>query len=208
MDVTLYYAKHSGSLVIRILINEIGIKCNYVAVHLNSLMTETGENFLTINPKGTVPTLITKNKLMLTENQVIQQYIVDYCSKYEMSDLLPPTIDFKRYQVLDWLNYINTELHYKHCVILFDKNISKEIKEQVFKPLFIKQLEYVNNKVSSNNFLVNNTFTVADAHLFTILLWLPQFNINLTQFANLEKYFLSLKNRPSIRESLHQKNML
>src|SRR5437870_2266196 len=104
----LYYSKGACSLAVRILINELNISCKYEAVNLKTKETETGKNFYEINPKGAVPTLILENNNVLTENAVIHQYLAD---QQKAHHLLPNLNDFKRYQVLEWLNFIATELH-------------------------------------------------------------------------------------------------
>ena len=104
----LYYSKGACSLAVRIIINEIGTKCEYEAVDLKSKKTETGQDFLTINPKGAVPTLLTENNEILTEALVIQVYLAD---QFKNHQLLAPLGDFKRYRTMEWLNYVATELH-------------------------------------------------------------------------------------------------
>lgn len=104
----LYYSKGACSLAPRIIINELGVKSEFEAVDLAAKKTETGQNFLSINPKGAVPVLITNDGQTLTENAVILQYLAD---TNEGTELLPAFGSFKRYRVLEWLNYIATELH-------------------------------------------------------------------------------------------------
>src|SRR5688572_12009519 len=111
----LYYSKGACSLAVRIILHEIGAACEFEAVDLATKKTETGMDFLKINPKGAVPTLILDDKAILTENAVIQQYLAE---KYHATQLLPPLGDMKRYRVLEWLNFISTDLH-KSCGPLF-----------------------------------------------------------------------------------------
>ena len=53
----LYYSKGACSLAVRIVIHEIGLQADYVAVDLKTKQTESGEDFLKINPKGAVPVI-------------------------------------------------------------------------------------------------------------------------------------------------------
>ena len=48
----LYYSKGACSLIVRIIINELGLDCEYESVDLKTKKTQTGKDFLTINPKG------------------------------------------------------------------------------------------------------------------------------------------------------------
>ena len=69
----LYYSKGACSLAVRIAINELKVKCDFVAVDLKTKKLESGEDYLPINPKGAVPALGTSHGV-LTENCVIKQY--------------------------------------------------------------------------------------------------------------------------------------
>ena len=62
---------------------------------------------------------------MLTENAVYLQYIADW-SRAAFS--APPLGDFARYRVLEWLNFIATELH-KSFGPLFNPAASEEAKQ-------------------------------------------------------------------------------
>jgi len=127
----LYYSKGACSLAVRIVINEIGMDAVYESVDLKSKKTESGRDFKAINAKGSVPTLELDNGKILTENAVIQQYLADEAKVYE---LLPEVGDLKRYRVLEWLNYITTELH-KGFGALFNPTMSQDLKDELFIPM-------------------------------------------------------------------------
>src|SRR5438105_3850311 len=106
----LYYAKGACSLAPRIIINELGLSCEYEAVDIKSKnkVTETGEEFLKINPKGVVPVLITDEGKVLTENAVILQYLAELANAL---NLFPKAENFQHYRTLEWLNFVATEMH-------------------------------------------------------------------------------------------------
>lgn len=126
----LFYSKGACSLGIRILINELGLACEFESVNLGTKKTEKGEDFTQINPKGYVPALKTDQGHLLTENIVIQQYLAD---THQDANLLPKVGDFRRYQTLEWSAYISTELH-KGFSPLFNNSLDSSVKEQFFKP--------------------------------------------------------------------------
>ena len=64
---------------------------------------------------------------MLTENAVILQYLGDRAS---WPEVLPPLGDFRRYRVLEMVNFITTELH-KRFGFLFNRNAGDETKQLV-----------------------------------------------------------------------------
>lgn len=196
----LYYSKGACSLVVRIIINEIGITSAYEAVDLRNKKTQAGSDFFSVNPKGSVPTLETDDHKILTENAIILQYLADENKAFE---LLPAVGDFKRYRVLEALNFITTELH-KSFGFLFHPQIPQEVKDDIIIPLLKKKFEHLEKALQKGPYLIGNTMTLPDAYLFVMLLWAQKFNISLSQFSAISKYFAMLSQRPSIIKSLQE----
>lgn len=200
----LYYAPGACSLAVRITINEIGLKSEYELVDLKQKKTAGGKDFLNINPKGSVPTIETDDGEILTENAVILQYLADTA---KATKLLPNVGDFKRYRILEWVNYITTELH-KTCGPLFSPAISQEIKDQIFIPLLKSKLSFVDKHLENRNYLFGDGYTLPDGYLFVILRWAIYFKLNLADWPNLQRYFNELSKRKSVHESLVQENLI
>ncbi|OGT38457.1 MAG: glutathione transferase GstA [Gammaproteobacteria bacterium RIFCSPHIGHO2_12_FULL_37_14] len=198
----LYYSKGACSLAVRIVVNELGIACEYESVDLKSKKTETGKNFLDINLKGAVPTIQTDEGEILTENAVIQQYLAD---KYQSATLLAPVNDFRRYRILEWLNYISVDLH-KTVGALFNEKLTQEMKDIIFLPTIKTRINYVEHQLTGQ-YLMGNDFTLPDAYLYVILNWMIYFKFDLAEWPNVQKYFIRLKARPSIQKSLQEEGM-
>lgn len=198
----LYYSKGACSLTVRIIINELGVISEYESVDLATKKTESGKDFLTINPKGAVPTLQTDDGEILTENAVILQYLAD---KYNATQLLAPVNEFKRYRILEWLNYVGSELH-KTVGALFNAKLPPEMKENVTIPLIHARLNFVEKKLQGK-YLMADEFTLPDAYLFVVLRWVKYFKFDLNQWPKLHTYFNELINRPSIKKSLEEENL-
>ena len=196
----LYYTKGACSLVVRVVINELNLDAQYESVDLKTKKTETGQDFLDINPKGAVPALEISPGKILTENAVILQYLADHSNAVE---LLPNLNDFNRYRVLEWLNYITTELH-KGIGILFNPLITPELRQQIFIPLIKSKLSFVNNHLQNHQYLMGDHFTLPDAYLFVMLLWTSYFKMDLSEWSQLPRYFKELNNRQSIKNALKQ----
>ncbi len=199
----LYYSKGACSLGVRITLHELDIPCEFESVNFKTKQTESGADFLKINPKGYVPTLVTNKHEILTENMVIQQYLAD---EFKAAELLPPIGTIQRYRVLEWLNYVSTELH-KGCGPLFNSKLAKEVKDTFFIPDFKNKLSFVDQKLSENQYITQDHFTVADSYLFVILTWLPHFQFNLSEWKNLSRYFSELSKRKSVAKALQEENL-
>lgn len=199
----LYYSKGACSLAVRIIIHELGLNAEYESVDLHTKKTEKGIDFFTINPKGNVPTIITDDNQTLTENVAIQIYLAE---KNNAPQLLPPVSDFKRYRVLEWLNFITSDLH-KRFGMLFNPKIPNQVKENVFKPLIKESLNFTNNAIKENKYLLGEQFTLPDAYLFVILSWMSHFQMDINEYPNLARYFNELKKRKSIIQALKEENL-
>lgn len=199
----LYYYKAACSLVVRIILNELGIEFQDEAVDLYEKKTASGVNFLTINPKGAVPTLALENGDVLTENQVILQYLADTTPGQE---LLAPVGDLKRYHTLEWLNYMATELH-KSLGMFFAPGVSDEFKANVLTPMVLKKFSYVDEHLSQGTYLMGDHFTLPDAYLFVMVMWAHYFKLDLSACSHLKKYMGFIQTRPAVIKSLKQEEL-
>lgn len=195
-----YYCKSACSLVVRIVLNELNLTFQDEEVDLRAKKTATDENFLTINPKGTVPAIRLDNGEVLTENQVILQYLADTTTGQK---LLAPVGDFKRYRTLEWLNYISTELH-KSIGMFFNPALPEEVKINVLTPMILVRFAYLNERLAKGSFLMGDQFTLPDAYLFVMLRWAHYFKMDLSAYDHLEQFIERIQTRPAVMKSLQQ----
>lgn len=199
----LYYAKGACSLSVRILLHELNMPCTYELVSLHKKQTELNEDYFEINPKGTVPALVIDTGELLTESVVILQYLAE--RKNDLT-LLPPKADFRHYRVLEWLNFLTSDLH-KNCSVLFNPNIPVELKDSYFKPSLKSKLDFMNHSLEGKAFLVDDHLTIADPYCFVILSWVRLFDISLADWPNLFHYFSMLQKRPAFVASLAEEGI-
>lgn len=198
----LYYTKGACSLAVRIVINEIGLNAEYELVDLKTKQTENGKDFLTVNPKGAVPTLVTNDGQVLTENAVIQQYLAET----NHAKTLLPTEGFERYRVLEKLNYVATELH-KGFSPLFNPLMPQEVKDKIIIPQMKMKFTNVSKWLEKNHYLCGDHFTLPDAYFFVMIAWSLNFKFNLQEWPNISRYFTELKKRQSVVKSLEQEGL-
>lgn len=199
----LYYARSVCSFAVRIVLHQLSIPFESEAVDLKSKITETGENYLTINPKGSVPALKIREDFLLTENAIILQYLADSANAIQ---LLPPVNDINRYRTLEWLNFVSTDLH-RYCSPLFWSKIPEDVKLTVFKPALEKRLLLVNHHLEHNQFLMGDAVTIADSYLFVILIWLEKIKFNMNEFSHLIRYAATMRKIEAVTKSLAEENL-
>jgi glutathione S-transferase len=193
----LYYMPMACSLAPHIVANEAGIEIDLVRVDGKTKTTDAGQDFLAINPNGYVPTLILDDGQTLTEAQLVVQYLAD--QKPE-SGLMPPAGEMARYRVQQWLAFISSELH-KSFGAFFKPGSTEEAKTATREHL-AKRLAYVDGELAGKSYLMGQTFTVADAYLWTILGWTKFANIDLSAHANVQKFIATVAARPAVTKTL------
>jgi len=197
----LYYSPAACSQAPHILLHEIGLSHDAAKVDLRSKMVEDGRSYLQVNPKGSVPALELNNGEVLTENAIVLQYLGDRAG----SDVLPPVGDFRRYRVLEMVNFITTELH-KSFAPLFKPNAGEETK-RFYRDVIRERLDYAEKRIGEGPFLFGETLTIADPYLFVISGWTDKL-IGLTNWPNLTAFREHMLRRPSVRHVLRFEGLL
>jgi glutathione S-transferase len=198
----LYYAPGACSQAPHILLHEIGLSHDAERVDLKAKRTESDGDFLAINPKGAVPTLELDSGDELTENAVILQYLGDRSS---VGEVLPPLGNFRRYRVLELVNFVATELH-KRFSYLFSPDATDEMKQLVIRDLG-KKLDYIDAQLGEGPFLMGDELTLPDPYLFVMTSWADKF-IGLDRWPNLRAFRERMMERPSVRHVLRFEGLL
>jgi len=194
----LFYVKGSCSLNPRIIINELGIDVEFIAINPIDKTTEKGEDYIKINPKGSIPALMLESAEVLTEGAIITQYLADTYKNYT---LLPELGNFKRYRVLEMNNHIATDLH-KSCSPIFNKQIPDQIKNDVLKPILIGRLNNLNTVLENTPYLTGSDFTIADSYLFVVLSWMKHLQVDLSSFVAINEFIAKVNKIPSVIKAL------
>lgn len=198
----LYYMPGACSLAPHIVANEAGIALDLVKVDGKTKKTEAGEDFLAVNPNGYVPTLVLDDGQTLTEAQLVVQYLADLKPG---TGLMPAAGEMARYRVQQWLAFISSELH-KSFGPFFKPGTPEETKSANREHLG-KRLRYVDGQLAGKSYLTGETFTAADAYLWTILNWTKFANIDLAPYPNVEKFMTTVAARPAVLKSLKEEGL-
>ncbi len=198
----LYYCPGACSLAPHIVAEEAGLSVSLTRVDLKTHLTEAGDDFYAINSKGYIPALQLDSGRVMTEGAVISQYLAD--QKPE-AGLLPASGD-ARYQVLEWMTFISTELH-KNMGALFNPAITPEWKAAVTANLN-KRLDWLASALGDNSWLHGDRFTIADAYLFTVLGWSGHVGLSLDQWPALQAYRANIAQRPAVVKAMKAEGLI
>ena len=192
----LYYSPGACSMAAHIIGIEGGLDLALEKVDLKTHRTETGVNFMTINAKDYVPALELEDGALLTENTAILPYLGDKTG-------LMPADGIARYRVLEWLGYITSELH-KAFTPLFHGGSEHEKTEA--RDEILLRLRFVEDKLSGD-WLMGETFGVADAYLFVILRWARTMHLDLASMPHLQAFKARMEARPGVQQALKEEGL-
>jgi glutathione S-transferase len=198
----LYYAPAACSLAPHIALSEAGLPHELVRVDLRTHTLPDGRDYYAVNPKGYVPTLQLDDGSRLTEAAVVLQYIADR----KPGTLAPEFGSAERYHLMEWLNFIATELH-KGFGPLWKPNTPDAYKAIVIENLG-KRFDYIAPILEKQSFIAGHTFTIADAYLFTILNWTKGLKVDLSRWPALTRYLDRIAARPGVQQALREEHLL
>jgi len=193
----LYFSPGACSFSPHIALREAGLDFELVRVDLATHKLADGSDFTAINPKGYVPVLELDNGTRLTEGPAIVQYIADLKPE---SGLAPKAGSFERYQLQEWLGFINSEVH-KSCGPLFRPDTPDAYKS-ILRETIAKRLGYIAGHLATRDYLLGDRFSVADGYLFTILNWGQWLDIDIGKWPALAAFQQRVASRASVRDAL------
>lgn len=188
----LYYAPGACSLSPHIVLEESGLPFELEKVDLQTKETASGQDFYLVNTKGSVPALELDDGQVLTEGAAIVQYLGDQVPEKELISL-PKTME--RYRVMEWLNFIATELQ-KSFTPIFNPAYAS-CREEAKKTL-LRQFDFVDRRLTGKSYVMGERFTVVDAYLFTISTWIEAAELSVDQWKALSAYRKRISERPAV----------
>ena len=198
----LYYSPGACSLSPHIVALEAGLPCEIIRASTKTHQLDDGTDYYSINPLGYVPFLVLGDGQTLREGPVIVQYLADQVPEKN----LLPAAGMERYKVLEWLNFIGTELH-KSFGPLFNPGTPEDYKPSVRSALR-QRFEWLEQQLAGKQYLMGEQFTVADAYLFTVSGWGKFVGLDLSDLPNLQAYLARVGSRPAVKAALRAEGLL
>ena len=191
----LYYSPGACSLATRISLHEAGLEAEYERVDLRSKITERGDDYMALNPKGAVPMLVLDDAQTVTENVAILALIA------ERHPELAPGGPLGRTRMLEYLSYLSSELHVAFHPLWGDPSDLEKAKAHEAIGRRLGLIEDCMREM----YLFGPRFTVADAYLFVMLRWAQDFSIPVPP--ELFGYFERVAERPAVRQALDEEGL-
>ena len=192
----LYFSPGACSLAPHIALSEAGLAYDAVKVDLRKHVLADGTDYYTINPKGYVPLLELDDGQRLSEVAVILQYIADR----KPGSLAPVSGTMERYRVMEWLNFIATEIHKQFGPLWYPD--TPEATRDKQRATLAKRFDHVSKTLAVQPYLAGDTFGIADAYLFTVLNWAGMLKVELSPWPALQKFLTRVAARPQVHAAL------
>ncbi|WP_284466577.1 glutathione transferase GstA [Diaphorobacter nitroreducens] len=199
----LYYSPGACSLSPHIVLHEAGLAHTSVLASTKSHKLQDGTDYYTINPLGYVPVLELDDGTRLREGPAIVQYLADQAPH---KNLAPANGTLARYRLQEWLTFIGTEVH-KAFSPLFNPATPEEFKT-ITKEKLAGRLKWVDSQLADKQYLMGDTFSVADGYLFTVTNWAPRVGVDISGLANLNAYRARVAARPAVQAAMKAEGLV
>ena len=192
----LYYSPGACSLSPHIAMREAGLPFELVLASTKTHKLQDGTDYYGINPKGYVPLLELDNGERLSEGPAIVQYIADQVPEKKLA---PPNGTMARYRLQEWLNFITAEIH-KSFSPLFNAAMPDDGKA-VYRAKAVQRLGWVDEQLAGRDYLMGDTFSVADPYLFVVAGWSQRVDVDISSLERLGAFMQRMAARPAVHEA-------
>ena len=200
----LYYSPAYCSQAVHIALREAGLAHDLVQVDTVAGRTAEGADYRALNPRGYVPMLELDDGSRHTEVAALLQYVGDLAPG---TGLIPRAGSRERFEVLQWLTFVSSELHKGFSPWLFHKETADSTRQAVRDKLKLRFAD-LDKRLAGRDWLVGDRFTVADAYGFTIMNWAPMVGMSLAAFPDVVAWLDRVRSRPQVRAALQAEGLL
>ena len=190
----------SCSTGIHILLEELDLIFEAYVVNLLE-GDQDKDDYRAINPKGTIPTLVTQEGKVLTDFQAIAWWLAN---QYPKANLLPGDLE-QQIKVIEIMNHAIGTIHMQGFTRIFttDKytpNLSNhDWTKQQGKEIINNSFQVINDQLDASGYVLNN-FTIADSALFYVEFWADKTNIELP--AACQRHYQQMLGRSKVQQVL------
>ena len=198
----LYYSPGACSLACHITLAETGTSFEIEKADLRSGKTETGADYRAITPRGAVPALQLPSGEVLTEGVAILQFIPDHLTPGS----LPAQGTLARARLQEMLNFLATEIHKTYSP--FFRGIADTAREGQLELLNARLALLEAGLVDGREWVMGDSYTPADAYLFTVTNWSAYIKHDLSAFPRLVALRARIAARPAVVAAMTAEGLL
>jgi len=195
-----YMTPGSCSTGIHILLEECGPVFEVYLVNLMAGDQDAAE-YRSLNPKGTIPTLVLEDGTVLTDFLTITLWLAE---TYPKRQLLPEYL-LQQLHLISIVNYVVNTIHGQGFTRIFTTDKYSELPaeqeriQQQGRKIVSDGFELISGWLGQQEYL-HETFSIADAALFYTEFWAV--HIGLTLPENCLQHYKTMLKRPSVAQVL------
>jgi len=203
--VKLYYMPGACSLASHIALREIEADFEIDKVDSSTKTTESGESFSAINLKGRVPALRLDDGTVVTEGAAVLQFIADQAPAKKLA---PEYGSLARTQLQEHLNFIASELHKAFSPLFSAKPPTGEARKDA-EDLIGQKFDVIETILSDGRqYLLGDTFGVADSYLFVVAGWATPTGVGLGDRPYLRAFMDRVAARPTVQAAMQAEGLV
>ena len=201
---TLYYAANTCALASHIALEEAGAAFNTRSVDF-AAAEQTKPEYLKVNPKGRVPTLMTERGA-LTETPAILAYIAQSHPEARLAPLDDP---FAFAELQAFMSYLCATVHVAHAHRVrgyrwADDPAAHEAMKKKVPQSVGACFELIERQFFRGPWVMGETYTIADPYLFTLASWLEGDGVDPRAYPRVREHRSRMAERPAVKRALAQ----
>jgi glutathione S-transferase len=197
-----YYGVASCSLASHIALEEAGAEYEAIRVDFKTNQQQSPD-YLALNPKGRVPTLIT-DRGIISETPAILAYIAQ---THRAAELAPIDDPFAFAEVQAFNSYLCSTVHVGHAHRIRGARWADDpAAHQAMKVKVTQNMgdyfEIIENRMFRGPWVMGEQYSIADPYLFTLSNWLEGDGVDIKKFPRVAGHFERMKERPAVAKVL------
>ena len=173
------------------------------AVDLATRKTETGADYLGINPRGAVPALELEPGVILTQNAAILQYLGDHS---DIAAFHPAYGSMARARLQEALGFCG-DFH-KAFSPLFAPNLTEEGRESVKQDIHRRMVQLEGMLDATGPYWLGAEFTQADAYAAVVMSWAGVKNVDISHHKKAWALKERVMARPAALKALKEEGLI
>ena len=198
----LFYAPGTCALAVHIALHEANAGHEAVRVDFATGQQRSAE-YLAINPKGRVPALVTEAGV-LSETPALLTYVAQ---RFPQAQLAPLSDPFALARMQEFNSYLASTVHVAHAhgrrasrwadAPEAIADMQRKVPQTMAECFGLIEQHYLQGP-----WVLGDTYSVADAYLFTIAGWLEGDGVDMQQFPKVAAHFQRTAQRPAVAKAL------
>jgi glutathione S-transferase len=197
-----FYAPHTCALASHIALEDAG--ATYEAMRLDFRAGDQRKpEYLAINPKGRVPTLVTERG-NLTETPAILAFIAQSFSDAKLAPL-GDAFAFGRVQAFN--SYLCSTVHVAHAHRMrgyrwVDDPAAIAAMQKKVPTVVSECFDLIEREMIEGPFVMGKAYTICDPYLFTLSQWLDGDGVDIARFPKVHDHRRRMAERAKVRKAL------